>query len=88
MNAIRLSVKSAANRLESIGVLHVDLLGKDLRSLEFEGQSLRGWVTAKNKPRSSRLVVKEDRARLRKEPKNGCCRYRSWNVELPILPLR
>jgi hypothetical protein len=38
----------------------VPLLGKELKDLSFEGQSVKAWVSVKNKPRGNNLVVTEE----------------------------
>lgn len=60
IKAMQRSVDSAMNKLESIGIVHIELVGKDLRDLVYEKQPLKAWVSAKNKPKGEKLIVKEE----------------------------
>lgn len=60
LKAMQRSVAAATTSLESAGIHHIELMDIDMRDLEYEGQPLKAWVSAKNKPSGTALVVKEE----------------------------
>lgn len=60
IHSLERSIAAACDRLETLEVYHIDLPGKDLHELAFEGQRLKGWVSVGNKPTGQNLVVEEE----------------------------
>jgi hypothetical protein len=60
LNAFCRLLGLALNKLESLEIHHVPLLGQDLKTLTYEGQSVKSWVSIKNRAEDGQLVVKEE----------------------------
>jgi hypothetical protein len=61
----------AVDRLEKRDVHRVPLLGKDHRSLVFEGKLVKGWVDVLNRPGEGPPIIQEERHGLWVTRENG-----------------